>query len=102
MKFFRFLVSRVFFINLGIAILVVVLLYFLTFKMLNMFTRHGKEITLPNYIGMTLEDLDNYSINKQFEFFVIDSIYDESETKGSIVMQDPPANSQVKSGRKIF
>ena len=89
-------------INLGIAIAITAMLYLLTFKLLNMFTLHGKAITLPNFVGLTVDELDNFAINREFDFFVIDSIYDESKDRGSIVMQDPLAGSQVKSGRKIY
>jgi len=102
MNFLRFLVSRAFWINLAIAIALSVILYLVTFKLLNVFTRHGQAITLPNYIGLTVEELDNYAINKEFEFLIIDSLYDDSKTRGSIVMQDPLAHSQVKTGRKIY
>ena len=102
MNFLRFLVSRTFWINLAIVIVLTAIIYIVTFRLLNVFTNHGQAITLPNYIGLTIEELDNYAINKDFEFLIIDSLYDDTKAKGSIVMQDPPAHSQVKSGRKIY
>jgi len=78
------------------------ILYLVTFRLLNVFTRHGQAITLPDYIGLTFEELNNYAINKDFEFLIIDSLYDDTKARGSIVMQDPLAHSQVKKGRKIY
>ncbi len=62
-------------------------------------TKHGQAITLPDYSGLFIDELDN---ENDFEFFVIDSIHDATREKGSIVAQDPLPESKVKEGRKVY
>jgi len=102
MNFWHFLVSRVFFKNLGLAVLITALLLFITFKLLNVYTMHRHIINLPDYTGMTMEELSRDPLHDQLTFVVIDSIYDAGRKEGSIVMQEPPPHSTVKKGRKIY
>jgi beta-lactam-binding protein with PASTA domain len=69
---------------------------------LNAFTRHGQEIKVPDLTGFYLEEIKGKSEYNDFELIVVDSIYDLTREKGSIVSQDPEPNSLVKSGRKIY
>lgn len=100
--FFQFILSRQFFIQLGIATIAIVLLFFLLIKFLDSYTRHGKELNVPNFKGMTLMDIDSAGYFSQFDFFVIDSLYAEGAKKGSVIIQDPIPGSKVKQGRNIY
>jgi beta-lactam-binding protein with PASTA domain len=94
--------SRTFFKNLGLAILVTGVLVFITFRLLKLYTLHGEVITLPNYIGLNLADLKYDPSHNDLVFIVVDSVFDDTKEKGSIVMQDPLPESKVKKGRKIY
>ncbi|MEZ5196652.1 MAG: hypothetical protein R2764_09695 [Bacteroidales bacterium] len=98
----RFFFSRKFFINMGVAILVLVLLFFILIKFLDVFTRHGNELIVPDFYGKTLAEIDSVKLNRAFDFFVIDSLFDEGNKKGAIVIQDPLPGSIVKKGRNIY
>lgn len=98
----RFLISKVFFKSLLIAIGLIVAILLITWGGLAIYTRHGKHLAVPDYTGITIPDIENYRIGGEFEFIILDSIYDNNLTKGSIVSQDPPPNSRVKKGRKIY
>lgn len=102
MGFFRFLISRNFLKHLSIAILLLLLMVFGTFYFLSTFTQHGKEYLVPNYEGLTLREIELSNTDQLFEFVLMDSIFDSKRTKGSVVMQDPPPQSKVKQGRKIY
>jgi len=102
MKFLKFLISRVFLKNLLLAIAIGGLFVFSSLKFLDIYSQHGKAITLPNLSGLTLEEISHFSISKNLEYIVIDSVYDDNKKKGAIILQDPPPNSQVKNGRKIY
>ena len=101
-KFIRFLISKSFIINLGIAVIVVIVIFFTLFKFLDIFTRHGKELIVPDFSGMTVFEVDSAGYSEQFDLFVIDSLYDDKKKKGAIVMQDPLPDSRVKKGRNIY
>ncbi len=98
----KFLISRTFFKHLAISIIGGLFLLWISLKVLGFYTNHGESIAVPSLIGMNLNELDEYVFDGDFEFLVIDSIYDDHFGKGSIVQQDPPPASSVKSGRKIY
>jgi len=97
-----FLKSKSFFKNLGIAIIAVVILIWLIIQVLNFYTQHGDEIELQDLTGIRSDKLAEMDISRQFEFVVIDSVYDDHFNKGEIVLQDPIPGAKVKSGRKVY
>ena len=101
-KFIRFLVSKTFIINLGIAAVVFIAIFIILFKFLDFFTMHGKELIVPDFSGMTVYEVDSAGYFEQFDLFVIDSLYDDNNKKGAIVIQDPMPGSRVKKGRNIY
>ncbi len=102
MGFFNFLMSKTFFKQLAIAIVVVVVLCWVILKTLGIYTSHGESLDLPNLTGVNYTDLDKIEGTGQFEFVLIDSVYDDHFQKGAIVLQDPPPGSKVKHGRKVY
>ena len=102
MGFLKFLTSAAFFKHLGIAIVLVVLLLWLTLKVLNLYTHQGDDIEVPGLTGIRIDKLDEMDFEGDFNYLVIDSVYDDHFSKGEIVLQDPPPGSKVKSGRKIY
>jgi beta-lactam-binding protein with PASTA domain len=69
---------------------------------LRFYTRHGEAHELADFTGMTIEQIENSEDASKFEIMVIDSIFVPNKPKGSVHLQDPPAGSLVKSGRKIY
>lgn len=102
MSIFKFLVSKVFLRQLLYAFLFLIVLFWIAVYFLKIYTRHGKTIEVPDLIGQRLEELYSTKHASHFKFIVVDSIFDDSRAKGSIVLQDPPAGSIVKPGRKIY
>jgi len=49
-----------------------------------------------------LTDIENERFDQLYEFIVIDSIFDNNNPKGSVVIQNPPAGSVVKQNRKVY
>jgi eukaryotic-like serine/threonine-protein kinase len=98
----NFLLSRTFFKHLAISIAGGLFLLWISLKVLGVYTNHGESIAVPGLIGVNLTELSKHDFEGDFEFLVIDSIYDDHFGKGSIVQQDPPPGSNVKSGRKIY
>ncbi len=102
MSFVRFLFSKVFFRHLLMAAGITLALIFITWKGLAIYTRHGKNIVVPDYTGITLTEIEYYRMGHEFEFVVLDSVYDNTLPPGAIVMQDPLPGSLVKKNRKIY
>lgn len=98
----RFLISKVFLKNLLLAAGISIVLLFALWRGLAIYTQHGKHLNVPDYTGLTLEDIEKYRIGRDFQFVVLDSIYSDFLPKGSVVLQDPPPNSRVKKNRKIY
>jgi beta-lactam-binding protein with PASTA domain len=97
-----FLKSRVFFRHLLVSVVITILLLFGIFQMLAVYTFHGREVTVPDYTGLTINELKSAVTYADFEFVVVDSVYDPQKEKGTIVTQDPLPNSKVKQHRKLY
>lgn len=101
MGFLSFLKEKKFYINLAIIILVSVVLFKLTFRVLKSYTRHDEVYVLPDFRGnYHKETVAEYG--DLFNFILSDSIYVKDAPKGSIIQQDPNPGSKVKQGRNIY
>ena len=96
-----FLKQKKFYINLLMIILLSFIILWLTLKLLNIYTRHDKVYELPDFTGMTTEEVEK-TYGKEYNFILIDSVYSKTEAPGTIVQQDPLAKSKVKQGRNIY
>lgn len=99
---FRFIISKKFFIQLVIAAVILLALFFILTRYLAFFTRHGQELKVPNFYGLTLAEIDSIDFGTDYDFFVIDSMYDDNNKKGAVVIQSPLPGSIVKEGRNIY
>lgn len=97
-----FLKSRVFVRHFLVSVLITVVLLFAVFQILAVYTFHGREVKVPDFTGMTLTELKNSATFSDFDFVVVDSVYDPQKEKGTIVTQDPLPNSKVKQHRKLY
>lgn len=102
MSIVQFLKSKTFFKHLALMALSLVLLVFIAFMLLKVFTKHGQARVVPNFIGLQPEALENMKEARGFDFVIVDSVFDDTKPKGSIVDQDPYPDEKVKSGRKVY
>lgn len=100
--FLRFIISKKFFISLAIAGIILVVLFFVLVKFLDVFTHHGKELIVPDFYGKTINQIDSLRYTDNFDFFVIDSMYSDDALKGSVMIQNPIPGTTVKKGRNIY
>ena len=96
-----FLKQKKFYIHLLIIIALSFIILWLTIKMLDVYTRHGKVVPMPDFSGLTTEQVEQ-QYGKDYHFILIDSIYSKTEQPGSIVQQDPLPGSKVKRGRNVY
>ena len=98
---FHFLKEKKFYLNLLIILLLCGALLWLTFRLLDRYTRHDKVYTMPDFIGMDYREVQ-HQYKRDFNFIMIDSIYPKGQTPGSIVQQDPLPGSKIKKGRNVY
>ena len=98
----RFLFSRRFLINLGIAIVLIVVSFIIINQKLKSYTRHGQEIEVPDFRGHDLNELQELSAAQNFRLKVIDSLYDAGMEPGAVIHQNPKPGSLVKENRTIY
>lgn len=97
----QFLKDKKFYINLLIILLLCVVLLWITFRLLDRYTRHDKVYTMPDFIGMDYHEVERQYAH-DFHFFLIDSVYPKGQQPGSIYQQDPLPNSKIKKGRNVY
>ncbi len=100
--FRRFLISKVFFKNLAIAIGITLTILILVQIGLKNYTDHGKEIVVPQLSGLSLTETDKLCFQEDLKWKVQDSLYLQNQPGGVVVDQYPAAGSRVKKNRKIF
>jgi beta-lactam-binding protein with PASTA domain len=102
MDFFHFVFSKRFFKHLIASLGILGVLIWIVFMLLGTYTKHGKYINVPQFTGQNVEQIINDPAYSDFEFIVIDSVFDLKSQKGMILRQDPYPDSKVKTNRKIY
>ena len=84
------------------ALVILVVLIFAVLQWLNFYTRHGKQVAVPDVKGMQVEQAAPYFTEKTLQYVVVDSIYIRNKPAGSILETVPPVGTNVKEGRTIY
>ena len=87
--------------NLLAMVVVVCLLVFLTFKGLEIYTRHGQDITVPSLKGMSYEKAKITLESLKLQCNVADSGYMPRLPANTVLDQSVKTGSKVKEGRVI-
>jgi len=99
---FLFLRSKQFFIQLSVILVLIFLIIFCTLKWLSSYTNHGEFVTVPDFKGQEVNNLDVFIKDKGITYQIIDSIYDPKEKPGIVLRQDPEMKIQVKHNRTVY
>jgi beta-lactam-binding protein with PASTA domain len=102
MNFLRFLTTKKFLRHLGIAVVLTLIILFGTLLWLRVYTHHGQSINVPNLAGLTLEEVADVTSARELRYEVVDSVYSSEMPRGTVLKQNPEANSKVKKNRNIF
>lgn len=97
-----FLRSRIFFINLAIAVLLILIAGFSVSSWLSAYTHHGESISVPDVRGLKLNRLESFLSDKNLEYKIVDSLFDIEKAPGVILEQDPAPDSKVKEDRTLY
>jgi beta-lactam-binding protein with PASTA domain len=96
-----FLVSKIFFKHLGIALTIIVGLLMILLIWLNLYTRHGQARPVPNFYGLTMQQAAKLARKSKVRYQVIDSVYTTLVPRGCIAEQNPKPGFKVKKWRNI-
>jgi len=102
MHFFKFLTTRIFVINLIIAVFVAVAIYFFVIYGLKVYTQHGEKIAVPSFVSLTYNDAKELAQVNNIKVIIVDTCYSEETERGLIAAQIPSEASIVKRGRTVY
>ena len=101
-KFFQFLISKTFWMNLALMAVIGLILLFLVNLWLKQYTHHSQKLELPNFVEMQWKEAQRIAAENKFELVVIDSVHIVGKHGSIVLNQNPEAGFQVKEGRKIY
>ncbi|TDS11614.1 PASTA domain-containing protein [Maribacter caenipelagi] len=102
-NFFNFLKSKTFLIQLGLAVLVLIITIFIVLRYLNSTTNHGEFVEVPDFSKKSVMDMRKSIEEAGLRYEVLDSAnYNPDYPRFSIIEQNPTAGSKVKENRKIY
>lgn len=98
----NFITSRVFLKHLILAFLLVLIIVVFTLQRLKSYTRHGESFPIPNFTGLTVEEIESIADENDLKYEIVDSIHFDGAKPGVVVEQIPEPGSEVKRNRIIF
>ena len=103
MSFFKFIGSKVFFRQLLMAFVGIVVLIVLSVFWLDFSTNHNQKIEVPNLSKLSLEEVEQTLDDLDLNWEVIDSAsFNADYPSKSVIEQSPEAGDFVKENRKIY
>lgn len=103
MSLVKFLASKVFFKQLGLALVALLVLVFLVLKWLDITTKKGEFVVVPDLKGKSVETVEIELKDNDLVMQIQDSAnFNPNYPKYSVIEQNPVAGSKVKENRKIY
>jgi len=103
MSFLRFLLTKAFLKQLGLAVLAILVVSMLVLFYLRFSTNHSQRIEVPDLSKLSLEEVDVKLTDMDLKWQLLDSTnYNPEYPKRSVIEQIPAAGSFVKEDRKIY
>lgn len=72
------------------------------FQFMNLYTDHNDIVTVPDFKGKSIKQLDQFIEDKEISYKIIDSLYLPDQQPGIVINQDPLVNGKVKKNRTIY
>jgi beta-lactam-binding protein with PASTA domain len=99
----EYLKSKVFAVQVFVALIMIFVLGYLFMHWLTFTTDHGNEITVPNLSKMYEEQVEETVDDLDLEYVLLDSVdFNPAFPKHTVVEQDPLPGARVKKNRKIY
>jgi len=103
MSFIKFILSKVFWKQVAIAVVGIGLGVFLLFQWLGFYTNHNQKIEVPDLSKQTIENVEQTLDDLDLRFIVIDSAsFNPNYPKKSVIRQNPLPGDIVKENRQIY
>lgn len=102
MNFREFVRSRLFIRQLLYALAAAIVIMWVSLKLLDLYTHHGRTIAVPDLEGLFEPDVRQIVRDARLRYVINDSVFDDTGVKGSILSQDPAPGTEVKKGRTIY
>lgn len=100
---FQFIKSKIFLIQLVIAVALFAIICFVALEWLESSTNHDQRIVVPSLSKKTLDEVAEILEAKDLRYEVQDSAnFNPDYPKYSVIEQNPPAGNKVKENRKIY
>jgi len=101
MSFKKFILSKLFLKNLGLAVAIVVGVLMILLIWLNFYTRHGQARPVPDFTGLSMEETIQLAKKSRLRYQIIDSIYTTLVQRGCVAEQNPKPGFKVKKWRNV-
>lgn len=103
MNFFKFLFSKTFLIQLGLAVLALILIAFITLQWLNYSTNQDQRIEVPDLGRLSLDVVEERLEELDLRYEVLDSAnFNPDYPRYAVIEQAPLPGKHVKENRKIY
>lgn len=102
MRLKEFFTSKIFLKNLGIAVLLTIVLIWVTMTILSFYTHKGENISTPDLKGLNINEVKSLIDKDNLRFVIEDTIYRKDVRPGTVVLQNPSAGHKIKPNRVIY
>lgn len=89
-------------LHILIIIGIIIVLIIGSHLFLSQFTRHNKELTVPDFTSMSIQNAKELAKANSLRLDITDSVYIRRMPRGIITRQIPEAGSKVKKNRRII
>lgn len=86
-------------IAIGLGVLITVTFFYVNLPIM---TNHGESITVPDLEGVNIDELQEFLVERDLRYEVVDSVYSAEYPPLTVTRQFPKPGSKVKEKRKIY
>lgn len=88
--------------HLLLALVITLAIVIICLIFLRSYTRHGREVDMPNFIGQNCNALVDTLLPSDYIIVVTDEVYDKTMEPGTILKQNPEPGEKVKKAAKYI
>ena len=101
-KYFTGKSGIIFWVNVLLALALLVSIPLIMFNTLDAYTHHGERVSVPSVEGMKYYEAEEALDRSGFVAVITDSTYKKSAKPGAVLDQTPKAGSLIKQGRIVY
>ena len=101
-KYFTGKTGVIFWVNVLLAVGLLVAIPIVVFDQLDTYTHHGEKQSVPSVVGLKFYEAEETLDEQGFVAVVTDSVYRKTAKPGAVLEQTPKAGELIKPGRLIY